>query len=98
MPKESETKPHKPSGFKKAQVEGAQRELLEQLFDDHYRFRWRIYKMNFFRGIFFGFGSAIGATLLVGILIWVLSFFTNLPVVGNFLHQSQTTIQKRTNN
>ncbi len=91
----SEKQPKKASRFKKDQVGGAQRELLEQLFDDHYRFRWRIYKMNFFRGIFFGFGSVLGASLIVGLLIWVLSLFTQLPVIGNFFEQSQSTIENR---
>lgn len=84
------------SHFKKDQVAGAQRELLEQLFDDHYTFRWRIYKVNFFRGIFFALGSVLGATLVVGILIWILSFFSDLPLIGNFLQQSQTSIERRT--
>lgn len=77
-------------------VVGAQRELLEQLFSDHYKYRWRIYQMNFFRGIFFGAGSALGASLVLALLLWTLSLFTDLPVVGNFFEQSQTTIEKST--
>lgn len=83
--------------FKKDQVAGAQRDLLEQLFDDHYKYRWKVYQVNFFRGIFFGFGSVIGATILVGLAIWILSLFTDLPVVGNFFERSQTSIEKRQN-
>lgn len=81
--------------FKNKQTIGAEQTLLEQLFDDHYRFRLRVYKVNFFRGIFFGLGSVLGATVLVGLLIWILSLFTDLPLIGNFLQQSQTTIQQR---
>lgn len=93
MPEKKETK--KISGFKKQQVADAQRTLLEQLFDDHYRFRWKIYQVNFFRGIFFGLGSVLGASVVVGLLLWVLSFFTDLPVVGDFFEQSQSTIKNR---
>jgi hypothetical protein len=82
--------------IKKEQVAGAQRDLLEQLFDDHYRFRWRVYRMNFMRGIFFGFGSVIGATILVGLSLWILSLFTDLPVIGNLFETSQNSLQKRT--
>ena len=87
------------SNFKKSQVVGAQRDLLEQIFDDHYHYRWRVYKMNFIRGISFGFGSVVGASIIAVILIWILSFFTNLnlPLIGNFLHQSETSIEKRAN-
>ncbi len=79
-------------------VSGAQRRLIEELFNDHYKYRWRIYQMNFFRGLFFGLGSVLGATIVVGLLIWLLSLFTNLPVVGNFLEQSQTSIENSTSN
>jgi len=91
----SEKEPKKVNRLKKEQISGAQRELLEQLFDDHYRFRWRVYKMNFFRGVFFGLGSVLGASLIVGLLLWVLSLFTQLPVVGNLFEQSQSTIENR---
>lgn len=71
---------------------GAQRDLITQLFDDHYRSRWRIYKMNFVRGIFFGFGSVLGATIVVSLTIWVLSHFVQLP--DNFLRQVETNQQQ----
>jgi hypothetical protein len=85
--------------IKKDQVTGAQRDLLEQLFDDHYKYRWRVYQMNFFRGIFFGFGSVLGATVLVALTLWVLSFFAglNVPVLSNLFEKSQTSIEDRTN-
>lgn len=72
---------------KKDQVIGAHRELLEQLFDDHYKYRWRVYKMNFVRGIFFGLGSVIGATIIVSFVIWVL---TLLNVPDNFIDPIET--------
>ncbi len=71
----------------KDQTLGAQRELIEQLFNDHYKNRWHIYKMNFVRGIFFGFGSVIGATIIVSIAIWALAQFVELP--NNLLQQVQ---------
>ena len=82
--------------IKKDQVAGAQRDLLEQLFDDHYRYRWRVYRMNFMRGIFFGFGSVIGATILVGLSLWILSLFTELPLIGNLFETSQNSLENRT--
>ncbi|MBI3494486.1 hypothetical protein HY004_00690 [Candidatus Saccharibacteria bacterium] len=71
---------------KRDQVIGAHRELLEQLFDDHYKYRWRVYKMNFVRGIFFGLGSVIGATIIVSFVIWVLAL---LNVPDNFIESIQ---------
>ncbi len=96
MPKKSDKVQDSPSKFKKDQVTGAQRELLEQIFDDHYKYRWKIYQINFFRGIFFGLGSVLGATVVVGVVLWLLSIFTDVPVVGDLFEQTQTTIEKKT--
>ena len=68
-------------------------EVLQELFHDMYVHRKRIYKVNFFRGIFFGLGSFLGATLLVAVLIWILSLFVNLPVIGDYFHQAQQSIE-----
>lgn len=87
----------KTSRIKKELVGGAGRELLEQLFNDHYRYRWRVYEVNFFRGIFFGLGSVIGATIVVAFVVWVLSLFTNIPVVGDIFEKPKDTIQTETN-
>ncbi len=76
-----------------AQVRGAQHSLLEQLFQDHYKNRLNIYKVNFFRGIAFGFGSVIGATVVVALILWVMSWFVDLPFLGNLFHETRQTIQ-----
>ncbi len=73
--------------IQKDQAVGAHREILEQLFDDHYKYRWRVYKMNFVRGIFFGVGSVIGATIIVSFVIWIL---TLLNVPDNFIDSIET--------
>lgn len=72
---------------------GARRAVLEELFNDVYNDRKSIYKMNFFRGIFFGLGSVIGATLVVALIVWVLSFFVSLPGIGDAAKQVQSEIQ-----
>lgn len=66
----------------------AKQSVLEELFYDFNRDRATVYKMNFFRGIFFGVGSAIGATVLITALIGLLSVFTDLPGgIGNFIQR-----------
>ena len=69
-------------------------EVLQELFNDLYHDRKKIYKVNFFRGIFFGFGSFLGATMLVAILIWALSLFGNLPVIGDYFNRAQQSIEQ----
>jgi len=54
---------------------GARKALLEELFYDFHRSRFQIYKINFIRGLFFGFGSALGGTVLLALLIWLTTLF-----------------------
>jgi len=76
---------------------GARRALLEELFNDFYKDRHNIYKMNFIRGIFFGLGSVLGATVVVAFVVWVLSFFVQLPFIGDSVQEAQDQIQSRQN-
>ncbi len=64
---------------------GARRALLEELFNDFHRSRVQIYWMNFTRGIFFGFGTLLGGTVLVAFVIWVLGMFDTLPYIGEYI-------------
>lgn len=72
---------------------GARQAILEDLFYDFNRNRHQVYLMNFVRGIFFGFGSVLGATVVVAILAWALSLFVDLPGVGHSIQQVQQSIQ-----
>lgn len=81
------------SKFKRDNENGAKREMLEELFNDMYKSRRRIYQVNFFRGIFFGLGSVLGGTVVVAVLVWILSFFVQIPGVGNALQNAQNKIE-----
>ena len=71
------------------QANDAPRAMLEEFFDDMYRDRWRIYKMNLIRGIFFGFGSIVGGTLVVALILWILltiaAIFDNVPILSDVI-------------
>ncbi|MBS7346160.1 MAG: hypothetical protein KIG14_00400 [Candidatus Sacchiramonaceae bacterium] len=82
----NKTKSKKPSRIKQIvkkvaddQAKAAQKNMLEEAFYDLYPNRWEVYKVNFFRGLSFGFGSAIGATVLVVVSIMILNLFVNIP-------------------
>lgn len=64
---------------------GSRKTLIEELFYDFNKNRQDIYVTNFFRGIFFGFGSVLGGTIVIGLLIWILSMLGNfIPPLGEF--------------
>ncbi len=63
--------------FATEQVKGSATDLLQEMFQDFHRNRKEIYVMNFWRGIFFGIGSAIGGTLIVALALWILSLFSH---------------------
>jgi len=64
----------------------ARQSMMEELLNDMNRNRFSVYKINFFRGIFFGFGSVLGATLVLGIFVWLLNLTGQLiPGVSGFV-------------
>lgn len=74
------------------QSKTAQKTMLEELFNDFYIRRKQVYKMNFFRGIFFGLGSALGGTIVIALIIWLMSLFINFPVVGQYFEQTKDSL------
>lgn len=71
----------------------ARKRLVEELFYDFNRSRAQVYMINFVRGIFFGLGSVLGGTLVVAILVWAMSFFVDLPAIGDSIESIQQTIE-----
>jgi hypothetical protein len=73
---------------------GARRQLVEELFYDLNRSRLQIYRMNFVRGVFFGFGTVLGGTVVVAFIVWILGQFAGwFPSIGYYIHQIIIAIQ-----
>ena len=47
----------------------------------------RLILLQFTRGLAFGLGSVVGATLLMSVLAWWLSQFEFLPLIGDWMAQ-----------
>lgn len=62
---------------------------LNDFFDDMYHNRRRIYRVNFFRGVYFGLGSALGGTVVIALVVWVLGWFVNWPLVEQIIRTLQ---------
>ena len=73
---------------------GAMAGILNELFQDMYKHRWQIYKMNFVRGLLFGLGSVVGGTIVIFLLIWVLSLFDQVPLVGGFVDSMRHSLER----
>lgn len=81
---------------KKKQNDSAHEAMLEEAYNDLYRNRRKIYRVNFFRGIFFGAGSALGGTVVIAIFVWVLSWFVNFPLIGQYFEDAKDSLQRTT--
>jgi len=72
----------------------ARRQLLDELFNDFYESRRRIYRINFIRGVCFGFGSILGGTVLVAVIVWILSRIADwFPLISELIRNIVNTIQ-----
>lgn len=80
------TEKKQPKQLRAADERDARQAVIEDLFNDFNRNRFSVYKMNFIRGVFFGFGSFLGATLLVALFVSVLTLLSGwVPQIGDFL-------------
>lgn len=68
--------------------------VVAAIYDTGYIDAKQSYKNSFIKGIFSGFGGVIGATIVVAILIWLLSFFNSLPLIGPFVDTIRHTVQR----
>jgi len=67
---------------------------LEVLFASEYIDTKRLHWENFIRGMFFGAGGVIGATVFIAILVWFLSLFDTVPLIGPLFDNTKETIQQ----
>ena len=48
---------------------------------------WKLILFQFTRGLAFGLGSVLGASILVSLVVWWLSQFEFIPIIGDFARQ-----------
>lgn len=71
---------------------------LEVLFASDYIDVRKLHIENFIRGMFFGAGGVIGATVFIAVILWFLSLFDTVPLVGPFFENLKTTIESSNTN
>lgn len=74
---------------------GSRKQIIEELFYDFNRSRVQIYKINFVRGVCFGFGTVLGGTVVVAFIIWLLVQLAGwFPSIGQYIYQIIQAMQK----
>ena len=71
--------------------------MLETLYETGYSSHRDMYKMSFIKGVVTGFGGVLGATLLVALVIWILSLFDTVPLIGPVIDNVQDTVKSKSN-
>lgn len=67
--------------------------MLVNIYESGYIDRNQMYKMSFIKGVVTGFGGVLGATLLVALVLWILSLFDTLPLIGPVFDNVKDTVQ-----
>lgn len=80
-------KPEQAAAKEEKKLASVRDEVLTDIFEDLYRKRARIYRMNFVRGILFGLGSALGGTVVLAIIAWLLSKVVNWSGAAQYIQQ-----------
>lgn len=66
--------------------------IVAAVYETGYLSAARSYRQSFIKGLFQGFGGVIGATILVALLLWLLSFFDQIPLIGTLIERVQETM------
>lgn len=67
--------------------------IVASVYETGYLNKAQSYRNAFIKGVVGGFGGVVGATVVVALLLWVLSFFGEVPLVGDFSDKLQQTIK-----
>ncbi len=71
--------------------------MLSEIYESGYIDHHRAYKTSFIKGMMSGLGGVIGATIVLALLLWLLSLFQEIPLVGPFLDSVQDTLKSAKN-
>ena len=65
---------------------------LQDFYDSGYVNKKQALLFSFLKGLAAGFGAFLGGTIIIALLLWILSFFDHVPLVGHVLEILQHTL------
>lgn len=65
---------------------------LANIYDMGYANRKKAYWFSLLKGMLSGLGGIIGATIGIAIILWILSLFSQVPLIGHFVDNIQNTL------
>lgn len=58
-----------------------------------YASKKRLFGANFLRGLFFGLGASLGASIALALILYLLTFFSELPLVGELFERAENAVE-----
>jgi len=68
---------------------------LEEFYNAGYVNKKRALGFSFLKGLAYGLGIVIGGTLVIGVALWILSLFKQVPLLGPITDNVKHTLQLR---
>jgi hypothetical protein len=68
--------------------------VLEAVVTTGYAKRRRLVAANFLRGLFFGLGASLGVSIVLALLLWTLTIFSDLPFIGQIFEKVEQKIEE----
>ncbi len=69
--------------------------MVASIYESGYLDKNQTYKQSFIKGVIGGFGGVLGATVVIALLLWILSFFHHLPFIRDITDNVKQTVQTR---
>ncbi len=66
--------------------------MLIGIYESGYLDRPTAYRTSFFKGILAGLGGAVGATIVLALVLWVLGLFSSVPLLGRVVENIKDTV------
>jgi branched-subunit amino acid ABC-type transport system permease component len=88
-------KRHQSASEQKAAEQQKLGAMIESMYDTVRPDRGNLYRMAFLKGLIGGLGGIVGATVGIAVLLWLLSLFGQIPLIGHFVDSIRHTLQSR---